>query len=91
MAPSALRQPAQLAFAGAPLPFPPIRAKELKLLRDRHTLPEGLEQVARYARRLGRDRGHLILFDTTSEQPWDDRGQVEEVLREGVTVVVVRA
>ena len=40
---------------------------------------------------LGRDRGYLIIFDTKTEKAWEDRGEVEEILREGVTVVVVRA
>ncbi|MDY0062100.1 MAG: AAA family ATPase [Myxococcota bacterium] len=64
---------------------------ELKLLRDSGTLPEGLAQVARYAARLGRDRGYLVLFDRGSALPWEQRGTVEEVAQDGVTVVVVRA
>ncbi|MDY0058991.1 MAG: AAA family ATPase [Myxococcota bacterium] len=64
---------------------------ELKLLRDSGTLPEGLAQVARYATRLGRDRGYLVLFDRGSDQPWEERGTVEELVQDGVTVVVVRA
>ncbi|MBM4321010.1 MAG: hypothetical protein FJ125_13925 [Deltaproteobacteria bacterium] len=63
---------------------------ELKLLRDRHTLPDGLAQVARCARSLRRGRGYLILFDPTSALPWDERGQVEELEEDGVTIVVVR-
>jgi len=64
---------------------------ELKLLRDSGTLPEGLAQVARDATRLGRDRGYLVLFDRGSTLPWEQRGTVEEVAQDGVTVVVVRA
>jgi hypothetical protein len=64
---------------------------ELKLLRGRYTLPDGLAQVARYATRLGRDRGWLIIFDPQAATPWEERGVVEEVSRDGVTVVVVRA
>jgi hypothetical protein len=64
---------------------------ELKLRRGSYTLTEGLDQVAAYARRLGRDRGYLILFDPASDQPWEDRGQVEEQLHQGIVVVIVRA
>jgi hypothetical protein len=64
---------------------------ELKLQHDRHTLPEGLAQVARYAQRLGRDRAYLVLFDRKASTPWEDRGQVEQVEVEGVRVAVVRA
>ena len=64
---------------------------ELKLLRGSYTLPEGLAQVVRYAQRLGRDRGYLVLFDRGATSPWEERGEVEEVPHEGVTVVVVRA
>lgn len=64
---------------------------ELKLQRGPHTLPDGLEQVARYAARLGRDHGYLVIFDPKSETPWATRGAVEEVAAGDVTVVVVRA
>ncbi|MBM4319541.1 MAG: ATP-binding protein [Deltaproteobacteria bacterium] len=64
---------------------------ELKLWRGGYTLDEGLEQVARYAQRLGRDRGYLLLFDPAVATPWEERGRVEEMRQEGVTIVVVRA
>jgi hypothetical protein len=64
---------------------------ELKLLRGTYTLPDGLAQVSRYARRLGRDVGYLIIFDPKTDVLWEDRGEVEEVGHDGVTVVVVRA
>ncbi len=64
---------------------------ELKLRRGSYTLPEGLEQVARYAERIGRDRGYLILFDRDTVLPWEEGGGVEEVARGAVTVVVVWA
>jgi len=64
---------------------------ELKLADSPRALVRGLDQVAHYAQRLGRDRGYLILFDRASTLPWDDRGQVEEQVHHGVTVVVVRA
>jgi hypothetical protein len=63
---------------------------ELKVLRNKYTLPDGLDQVARYAKRLGRDAGYLVIFDLKTETPFEDRGEVEDVGHEGVTVVVVR-
>ncbi|MBI4865288.1 MAG: ATP-binding protein [Candidatus Riflebacteria bacterium] len=64
---------------------------ELKIQRGRYTLEDGLAQVARYAKRIGRDTGYLVIFDSKSEAPWDDRGQVETLTADGVSVVVVRA
>ncbi|MBM4320447.1 MAG: ATP-binding protein [Deltaproteobacteria bacterium] len=65
---------------------------ELKLFRGSYTRSEGIEQVARYARRLGRDRGYLLLFDlAASTLPWEERVRIEEVEQEGITVVVVLA
>ncbi|MBI4860504.1 MAG: ATP-binding protein [Candidatus Riflebacteria bacterium] len=64
---------------------------ELKLRRGRYTLDEGLVQVARYAKRIGRDVGYLVIFDRDSELPWDERGRMEARTADGVSVVVVQA
>ncbi|MBM4318407.1 MAG: hypothetical protein FJ125_00235 [Deltaproteobacteria bacterium] len=64
---------------------------ELKLASAVSALSRGLAQVSLYARRLGRDRGHLILFDPRSDLPWEQRGRVEEVVHDRVKVVVVWA
>jgi DNA polymerase III delta prime subunit len=64
---------------------------ELKIQRGKYTLPDGLEQVSRYAKRLGRDVGYLVIFDPKSGTPWDDRGEIEEMEHKGVRVVVLRA
>ena len=63
---------------------------ELKLAHAYKSLERGLLQVSRYAKRLGRDVGYLVLFDRESDIPFEDRGEVEEVEQDGVTVVVVR-
>ena len=63
---------------------------ELKIMRGKHTLQDGLTQVARYAKRLRRDVGYLVIFDPKTATPFEDRGEVEEIEHEGVTVVVVR-
>ena len=64
---------------------------ELKLQRGKHTLPDGLLQVARYAKRLGRDVGYLVVFDPKATTPWDERGVLEELLEDGVRITVLRA
>ncbi len=52
----------------------------LRAAEKRHkNLERGLEQVSRYAQRLGRQQDYLILFDTQSTAPWEERGSVEEV------------
>ena len=53
-------------------------------------VPDGLEQVSWYAKRLGIGTGYLVIFDRDSGVPFEDRGEVEEVQQAGVTVVVVR-
>lgn len=63
---------------------------ELKLQRGSYTLPEGVEQVAGYAARLGRDCGYLVIFDKAVDIPWEDRGQVEERTHDGIRVVILR-
>jgi len=63
---------------------------ELKIMRGKYTLPDGLAQVTRYAKRLGRDVGYLVIFDLKSDTPLEDRGEVEELEQDGVNVVLVR-
>ena len=63
----------------------------MKLLRGTYTRPEGVEQVARYATRLNRDRGYLVIFDPSEDRPWEERGQVTTESCDGVTVVVLEA
>jgi len=64
---------------------------ELKLARAHKALERGLEQVSRYAQRLGREVGYLVIFDPQSDTPWEERGRVEEIVHEGVTVVLLQA
>ena len=64
---------------------------ELKLQRGKWTVPEGLEQVARYAKKLGRNTAYLIVFDPTSKTPFEDRGQIEELTQDQVKVVLIKA
>ncbi len=64
---------------------------ELKLQRGSWTRPEGIEQVTRYAARLGRDRGYLVIFDPATDLPWEERGKVETEEIDGVKVVIIEA
>ena len=48
---------------------------ELKLLRGapETVIGQGLEQTADYARRVGADEAHLIVFDRSPERSWDEK------------------
>ena len=63
---------------------------EIKLQRTSYTLPDGLKQVSKYAKKLGRDTGYLVIFDPGSKLEWEKRGEVEVIEHEGVKVVVLR-
>ncbi|MCP4134549.1 MAG: ATP-binding protein [bacterium] len=62
---------------------------ELKLARAYKALERGLEQVSAYAARLGQKTGYLVIFDTNAESPLEERGSIEEIVRDGINVVVV--
>ncbi|MDX9723954.1 MAG: ATP-binding protein [Myxococcota bacterium] len=64
---------------------------ELKLLRDKYTLEDGKQQVARYAKRLGRDHGYLVIFDNRVGSPWEERGRFEQHQHDGVELTVLWA
>lgn len=66
---------------------------ELKLARAYKARERGLEQVSAYAKRLGRPVGYLVLFELLgqTELPFEQRGVIEEVEHDGVTVVLLRA
>ena len=64
---------------------------ELKMAHAYKALERGIAQVVGYAKRLSRDVGYLVLFEPDSDTPFYDRGEVEEMAQDGVTVVVVRA
>ena len=63
---------------------------ELKLAHVYKSLERGLAQVSAYSKRLGRDVGYLMLFDRESGVPFEERGTVEAMEYEGMTVMVVR-
>jgi hypothetical protein len=61
-----------------------------KLYHGKHTLPEGVEQVVRYAHQFKRDVGCLLVYDPQDMKPWEDRGLIEQGQRDGVTIMMVR-
>ena len=46
---------------------------ELKLLKGKNTLSEGLEQLAGYMDVANGTEGHLVIFDATSHKSWDEK------------------
>lgn len=46
---------------------------ELKLFKDKNTLPKGLEQTAKYMDTSHATEGHLVIFDTSSAKSWDEK------------------
>jgi hypothetical protein len=63
---------------------------ELKLVKKAPEAQErqGLEQTAGYARQVGADEAHLVLFDRRPEVPWDARIWQREAVQDGVRVMV---
>lgn len=46
---------------------------ELKLFKDKNTLPKGLEQTAKYMDTSHATEGHLVIFDTSTAKSWDEK------------------
>ena len=63
---------------------------ELKLVKKAPEAQErqGLEQTAGYARQVGADEAHLVLFDRRPEMPWDARIWQREAVQDGLRVLV---
>lgn len=63
---------------------------ELKLVKKAPETAErqGLEQTVGYARQVGADEAHLVLFDRRPEMPWDERIWQRDAVQEGVRVMV---
>jgi len=63
---------------------------ELKLVKKAPETAErqGLEQTVGYARQVGADEAHLVLFDRRPEMPWDTRIWQREAVQEGVRLMV---
>ncbi|MBX9831241.1 AAA-like domain-containing protein [Candidatus Babeliales bacterium] len=46
---------------------------ELKILRGKDTLPDGLRQTAEYMDKSRTTEGHLVIFDRSPEKTWDEK------------------
>jgi hypothetical protein len=63
---------------------------ELKLVKKapEATEQQGLQQTAAYARQVGADEAHLVLFDRRPDIPWDARIWQREAVQDGLRVSV---
>ncbi|MCL2125615.1 MAG: AAA-like domain-containing protein [Oscillospiraceae bacterium] len=63
---------------------------ELKLLRGalETVIAEGLEQTADYARRVGADESHLVVFDRASGKSWDEKIWQRDEQHDGLPITV---
>ena len=62
---------------------------ELKILRSKKTLAEGLEQTANYMDTFGCTEGWLAIFDRRPEVSWEDKIYLKKETVDGKTVTVV--
>ena len=63
-------------------------ALELKIKRDRFTIEDGKEQLARYLDRLGLKKGWLVIFDP-AEIDWEEKFYWQETLYNDKTITLV--
>jgi hypothetical protein len=62
---------------------------ELKIVRNTRMREEGLAQLVVYMDSLGAKEGWLLLFDTKSSIPWEQRINWETIIHDGRTLHVV--
>ena len=63
-------------------------ALELKVKRDRYTIEDGKEQLARYLDGLGLKRGYLVIFDP-GDIDWEEKIYWKEEVYKGKTIIMV--
>ncbi|MCP5054673.1 MAG: AAA family ATPase [bacterium] len=63
-------------------------ALELKIKRDKHTIPDGKEQLTRYLDGLGLYKGYLVVFDP-SDIEWEEKIYTKEEDYNGKGIVMV--
>ncbi len=61
---------------------------ELKVFRDKNTLPEALEQTAYYMDKCDATEGHIIMFDPTLKKTWDEKIYNRQETFDGKTITV---
>ncbi|MGI9158747.1 MAG: ATP-binding protein, partial [Saprospiraceae bacterium] len=64
---------------------------EIKMHHDARSLPQGLQQLARYMDKLGQQRGYLVLFEKKNSEalPWEQRIRREVHVVEGQEIVLL--
>ena len=62
---------------------------ELKLQYDQWSEEDGIEQTARYCRRLGLKHGYLLLFVLDPQRPWEKRLRWDARSHEGIDITLV--
>lgn len=63
-------------------------AMELKIKRDKYTIPDGQEQLAEYLDTLGLNKGYLVIFDP-AEKEWEDKIYFDKIDFNGRTITMV--
>jgi hypothetical protein len=63
-------------------------ALELKVKRDRYTIEDGKEQLARYLDGLGLKKGYLVIFDP-GDMDWEEKIYWKEEVYKGKTIIMV--
>jgi hypothetical protein len=64
---------------------------EIKILRNSKSLSDGLEQLSAYVDRVGSNEGWLVLFDRSSEKPWEEKLYMRSEAYKGKSITVVGA
>jgi hypothetical protein len=61
---------------------------ELKIQRDKKSVPEGLAQLSKYMDKCGAKEGWLVVFDRNAERSWDEKLYSREVDEAGRKIAV---
>ena len=61
---------------------------EVKIWRDKNTVPNGLTQTADYMDINNATEGHLVIFDRTKDKTWDEKIYTRTEAAQGKTITV---
>jgi hypothetical protein len=61
---------------------------ELKILKDKKSVPEGLVQLSKYMDKCVAKEGWLVVFDRNAERSWDEKLYSREVDEAGRKIAV---
>ncbi len=62
---------------------------ELKILKDKNSVSDGLVQLSEYIDKCGAKEGWLVVFDRDADRSWDEKLYVKEVDEVGRKIVVL--